>query len=150
MAIGSFRSGKGGRFRFDNTNLKGRKWSVAEEGNDLDTTNFECFTEDYGSTGAGGGRSFTQGLIGLETASCNYEGSWDAATNPFDDPPAIYARDDGPLCQLYINQVDNNYYEFAETRVLTASVDCAVDGLVSFNFSFKNQGPWSRPAGSFS
>ena len=148
-AVGSFRSGKGGRMLWGATKLKGQKWAVAESGANLDTTNFECFTTVYGSSGSGGGRSFSQQLVGIETAKVDYEGHWDSGINAYDNPPGVYIRDDGPQAKMVLNQVDANFYLFYATTVLSANLDCSVTGLLEFKFGFQNQGPYVRPTGSF-
>jgi len=88
-AVGKFRSGKNSRVTFGTTNCTLKRYGVSERGGDLDTTNFECFTQAYGSTGAGGGRSFEQGLIGTESLTANLDGAWNAAQNPYESPPTV-------------------------------------------------------------
>lgn len=149
-AIGTFRSGKGGRQIVGSTQLKGKKWSTKESNSKQDTTNFESFTTAYGSSGSGGGRAFTQGLIGNETAKSTYSGNWDAAVNAFDNPPAIYMRDDGPQIKNILNRVDNNFYLFYATLITDVGIDVDQAGMVAFDYSFENQGAYVRPTGSFS
>ncbi len=145
--VGQFRSGKGGRVKVGSTFMTMNEYSVAESGQDLDTTNFECFTLAYGNTG-NTGRSFSQGLIGVETAQCQTSGLWNAAQNPFVSPPGIYLREDGPATLLSPNRVDNNYYNFLATKINACGIQCSITGLVTFNWSYTNQGPYVRPIGN--
>lgn len=146
--VGRFRAGKAGRIRFNATNCRLNQWSVQDSGADLDTTNFESYTTEYGTDSNGIGRSFEQGLIGQEVATFDCQGNWDQSANPMDNPPAIYARDDGPEMYLYLNRTDNTFYRFYATRILSASVTCDSKGLVTFSFNGKSQGPYLRPTGS--
>lgn len=147
-AVGRFRAGKAGRIRFNGTNCTLTTWTVDESGGDLDTTNFESYSTAYGVDSNSIGRSFEQGLVGVEVASFSCSGYWNAAQNPFENPPAIYIRDDGPEMFLYVNIVDATYYRFFATRILTASVNVDAKGLVSFSFTGKSQGPYTRPSGN--
>lgn len=147
-AVGKFRAGKAGRIKFNGTYCTLMAWSVDESGGDLDTTNFENYTTEYGVDSNGIGRSFEQGLVGVEVASFSCEGNWNAAQNPFDNPPAIYVRDDGPEMFLFINRTDNTFYRFYATRILAANVRTDAKGLVSFRFNGKSQGPYLRPTGN--
>lgn len=147
---GNFRAGKGGRIKWGAASfLFMASWGVDESGIDLPTTNFESFTTALGTTGSGGGRNFTQGLIGPETAACKITGLWNAAQNPFLSPPGIYVREDGPQALMAMNRVDNDFYQFIATRVMKSSVKCDVNGLVTFDFDFMNQGPYVRPKLTF-
>lgn len=150
--VGSFRSGKGGRITVVDENgtakMKMAVYTVKETGNKLDTTNFECFTDEFGSTGSGDGRSFSQGLVGVETADCTVTGLWEFSQNPFDDPPGIFVRDDGPLQQMFLSRNDAQFYKFFETLITTCTVKVSVKGDVSFDYGFENQGPYIGPTGS--
>jgi len=151
MAVGNFRAGKGGRVEFIesvSTVCKMMKYSVKERGNNLDTTNFECWTSAYGSSGSGGGICFEQGLIGVQGADFDISGNYDAAQNPYDDPPGLYVRDDGPETVLYTNRTDDIYYDFLETRFLNTTLDVSVDGMVAFSVSGMSQYTFIRPTGS--
>lgn len=149
-AVGSFRSGKLSKVLVGVTACRLNVWSVAESGADLDTTNFESYDTSYGYTdqARGIGRSFEQGMIGVETAVFNLDGNWDAAANPLDDPPGLYVREDGPEIKLYVSRIDDTFYDFYVTRILSADVATDAKGLVTFRCSGKNQGPYLRPTGS--
>ncbi len=148
--VGNFRSGKGARISVAGLPLTQAVWEVHETGVKLPTNNFECFTTALGSTGNGGGRSFTQGLIGFETATGKCTGNWNQAINPFDDPPGLYNRDDGPLIVCMFNVIDENNYEFPETLLYDcADVKCNCEGLISYDFAWENQGEYARPQGTF-
>ncbi len=148
--VGSFRSGKASRIQVGTgTFLTENHWDVTETGDMQDTTNFECFTTDFGSSGITGGRTMTQGLIGNESADVSAGGNWDANQNPYEDPPGIFISDQGPTTLLYINRVDNTFFGFDETLITQAAIGVDQDGVVTFAWKFKNQGPWSRPEGNF-
>lgn len=150
-AATSFRSGKAGRITIDGTALALSSWSVSENGQDLDTTNFENWTNAYGSTGTtpdgvDQGRSFTTGLIGTETAKFDISGYWDAANPPFEDPPSLYVSDDGGPLLLYINRTDATCYTFPVIRITQSKIDVSPDKIVTFSISGESQGPYTRPA----
>lgn len=195
--MGIFRSGKSGRMTIiplnaDGTyqvtnnwiNIKARKIQVGDSGVDEDTTNFECFVlalpavvnqaptalTGLGSSGSGGGRSFSQGLLGIETATITVNGHFDfsqqkgqgpggaAYKGLMDNPPGLYPRDDGPAMRAYGNRqrpagilgiaLPGQFYEFMSTRILSATMDIDVNGVVGLDLSAKSQGPYRRPTGS--
>lgn len=146
--VGVFRAGKGGAVNVNSTVCNMKKFSVTESAGDLDTTNFESWTDEYGSSGSGGGISFEQGLVGVLSAKFDIDGNWDAAQDPYDPPVGFYPRDDGPQVVTYINFIDTTYFQFFATRFLTGTVATATADLVTFAISGKNQGPYQRPTGS--
>jgi len=144
----AFRSGKNGKIVIQGVGYALNHWEVTETGEVLDTNNFECFTQDFGTGLIGGGRSFSQGMIGFESADFTISGVWNAAQNPFEEPPGLYVSDLGPELILYINESDGTNYTFANTIISSTSVTTDATGAVSFSATGKNQGSYIRPTGN--
>lgn len=169
-AVGTFRHGKSGRVTIgdspNDVNIKVTKWSVTDSAPKADTTNFESFvpatgvTPNLTSSGAGSGRSYTQGLVGLETVVITIEGYFDFGFNPLDNlittvvPPApfgagLYIRDDGPHMRFLLSRDTGPIqYNLPDTMILSVAIGVDVAGAVTVAFTVENQGRFTRPTGS--
>lgn len=134
IGTGIQRSGKESRIECESTILALAKFNVVEEGQDLDTVNFE-------SDGLG------EGILGITFLRWTLGGAWDAGTNPLDDPPGLYPRDDLPNLILTLNVTDATTYEMPFARVRSSTVGTDVKGLVTFDAAGMSQGDYSIPEG---
>ena len=110
-------------------------------GDDLDTVNFESYN-------AAAGQTFDEGILGVYNAAIKFGGDWDAGTNPFDDPPGLFPRDNLAGVQFQESRLDLVGWAFGYIRLRTANNSAVVRGKVEFNVDGKNQGPFNLPAGS--
>lgn len=115
------------------TRLVDNKWSVDENGDDLDTVNFE-------SSGV------EEGIQGIQGCEISFGGDWNAHQNPFTDPPGLYPRDNLSQTYLYNNVTDASFWRFPYMRVRSARNSTEVRGKVSFESGGKSQGAYTRPA----
>lgn len=135
-------AGKNSRISADGTILSLAKFNVVDEVDNLDTTNFTSTDEE--------GNCFEEGISGVERLRWTLGGLWDAGTNPEDDPPGIYPRDDLPNLILYLNVAAAQSYDMPFTRVRSSTVGTDVKGSVTFDAAGLNQGPFTVPTGSVS
>lgn len=132
---GKQRSAKNSRIRVAATTLNYARWDANWRGDDLDTTNFES-------------AGLEEGLIGIEVVEFSGGGHWDAGRNPFDQPPGIFPRSDGGPVELIENVTDNIGWLLNVVRFLSTRNSAELRGVVSFEFSGKSNGAFSRPTGS--
>ncbi len=135
IGTGIQRSGKNSAISAQSTLLALTKFNVVEEGQDLDTGNFE-------SAGLG------EGILGFTFLRWTLGGAWDAGTNPDDDPPGLYPRDDLPNLILTLNVADTTAYEMPFARVRSSTVGTDAKGLVTFDAAGMSQGDYAIPSGS--
>jgi hypothetical protein len=135
IGTGKQRAGKNSRINVGATRIVGQRWNVTWKGDDLDTVNFE----------SGG---LEEGILGIEGLEWSMAGDWDAGTNPFDDPPGLYPRDDLAGLEFYENVTDNVGWDLTYARVRSATNGAEVRGKVSFEASGMSQGSFTPPAGS--
>lgn len=135
LGTGIQRSGKTSALLADSVTMAMSKWNVTEEGDDLDTVNFE-------SEGLG------EGILGIQRLRYTAGGAWDAGVNSIDSPPGIYVRDDLPNLNLVLNTTDSTFYYMPYARVRSATVGTDVKGLVTFDWAGMSQGIYGVPSGS--
>ncbi len=135
IGTGIQRSGKASAISVDSVTLALSKWNCTEEGDDLDTGNF-----DSGGLG--------EGILGFVRLRYTAGGAWDAGVNPIDNPPGIFVRDDLPNLILVINTFDDTDYNMPFARVRSVTVGTDVKGLVTFDWSGMSQGSYLAPTGS--
>ena len=131
----SARSGINGRVSLDGTVANLAEWKVTTRSEFLDTSNHES-------------NGYEEGIFGFRGADITLTGDWDAALNPFDDPPNL---EDGQFIantKLYISRTDDKYYNFAEIAIISADVTTPAKGKVSFSVTAKANGTFTVPSGS--
>lgn len=144
MAIIHARHGKQGRISLNAVNQNLSEWSVVVYAADGDSTNFENQTTNQ----YGGLVTYETGLTGTTYADVKISGWWDAGNNPFDAGMWPGNPTFGPL-NLFVNTVDSTKYTFTLLRVLQASIDESVKGVVPFELTLKSHSTFSFPTGSF-
>lgn len=129
--VGTFHSGKNSRASVSGAHLTLRTYSVDHQGDDLDTSNFEC-------------NGFRQGVIGLEVLHWGLDGDWDSEQNRFDDPPGLYPRDDGD--NMSIETVSGgDSFDMPVFRCDSSTVGSNVEQKVTFSSKGLSQGEFSTP-----
>ena len=118
-------------------------WEAAMKGDDLPTVNFQS----YNITAA---QTFGEGIIGPIDCDIKFGGDWDAGTNPLDEPPGLYPRDDLSSVSFVTNRVvaPSVAWDFDFVRLRSSTSGADVKGKVTFNTSGMNQGPFAPPVGS--
>lgn len=145
---GAQRAGKLSRVLVNIVPLSYSSWTVGLASQDLSTVNFESFNT-AGFNAFSGGQSFGEGLHASVEAAIKFGGDWDAGTNPLDNPPGLYVRDDLFGLALEVNRFDATAWNFDYSRIRSAENGTAVGGLVTFSCSGMSQGPFTAPTGSF-
>ncbi len=135
LGTGIQRAMKNSRVSSQSTSLAFAQWDVTLTGDDLDTANFES-------------EGLNEGILGFEGADWNCGGDWDAGTNPYDDPPGFYPRDDLNDLLFYENVTDAVLWDFPYARVRSSNNGGDIKGKVTFKASGKSQGPFNVPTGS--
>ncbi len=135
IGTGIQRSGKASALSADSVTMAMSKWNITEEGDDLDTVNFE-------SQGLG------EGILGIQRLRYTAGGAWDAGVNAIDEPPGIFVRDDLPNLLMVINVTDTTGYSMPFARVRSVTVGTDVKGLVTFDWAGMSQGIYGAPTGS--
>lgn len=128
-------SGKKGKITLNGTTVKLKKWSVNPQSQDHDSTNFES-------------EGFGEGLGGIREADVNFEGDWDSAQNPHDDPPNIMDGEVITDVRLYIDRDNSLFFDFDEIRIISVPVNQEVRGVCQISVSAKTNGEFSYPTGS--
>jgi hypothetical protein len=141
IGTGKQRAGKTSRVLVGATPLTFASWEVGLEGEDFPTVNFESYNVAAQET-------FDEGIMGALASSIRFGGDWDAGTNPLDEPPGLYPRDDLASLGLQVSRLDGVGWSFPYARLRSATCGADVKGKVTFNCSGKNQGPFTYPAGS--
>lgn len=135
LGTGIQRSGKASALKVDAVTMAMSKWNATEEGDDLDTGNFD-------SLGLG------EGILGFRRLRYTAGGAWDAGINSEDTPPGIFVRDDLPNLIMTLNVTDATAYDMPFARVRSVTVGTDVHGLVTFDWSGMSQGTYGVPTGS--
>lgn len=133
--MATFKAGKTGRVQVNAINMATSEWSCTLTGAELDTSNFE-----------GNGRHSY--ILGLEGMSWSISSLYDAAKNPLDDPPGLYARDDGTNMKLYVDRPNSRYWDLPTWICSSAATTVTVAGLVTFTASGKAQDDFALLTGS--
>ncbi len=120
-------------------------WNVSLSGDDLDTVNFESFSND------GTGNSYSEGILGILRADFDFGGDWDAGRNAYGNPPGLYPRDDFADLNLFISSPTSPFGQqgwfFQWSRIRTSKNGGVVQGKVTFSATGINQGGFRYPLG---
>src|SRR5262245_25363193 len=141
IGTGKQRSAKTSRILINTQPLAFASWEVNLTGDDLDTVNFESYNVPLAQT-------FDEGILGVYNAAIRFGGDWDAGTNPYDDPPGLFPRDNLANVSFQESRLDLVGWTFPYIRLRTATNGGQVRGKVTFNCDGKNQGPFGFPTGS--
>lgn len=135
------RAAKAARVQVGADFLTYSSWKVDVSGDDLETTNFESYVLADDTT-------YKEGVLGPIECAVDFGGDWDAGTNPLDNPPGLYPRDDLADVSLIVNRTDATMWDFPYVRLRGASSGGEVGGKVTFTCTGKSQGPFVFPIGS--
>lgn len=132
-------AGTEGRVTVNGTTINLRKWSVTPQVDDITTTNFE-------STG-GDGKTYEEGIVDNNIRKCeiSFEGFWDSAQNPHNNPPNLKAGTRVTNVHLYVKKTGNKRFEFTAMRILSVPVQVEVEGKVELVVNGKSDGEFSYP-----
>lgn len=133
--MAKFRAGKNSRASCDGTVLNMNEYSWTHHGDPLDVTNFES-------------NGLYEGIIGIQSLDWTLRGDWDAAKNPFDDPPGLYPREDGESLVMYTNKTDGKAASMTAYLCSDSTVNSTATGKVGYNAAGKSNGSFSVPTGS--
>ena len=136
---GTQRSGKLSRVQIGNgsggfATLNCKECDITEQGDDIDTTNFEA-------------QGYETGIIGIQSMTFNVKSDWDHGQNYY-SVPGIYPRSDLPTFKAFENQVDGETWTAALCRILSSQNGMPTKGAVSFNFNGKSNGQYVNASGS--
>lgn len=132
---GKPRSGKNGRFSVNGTTINATQWQVAGQADFIDVTNFET-------------QGYSEGVFGIFTASVSIELYWNAAQNPFDNPPALKQGQLLEQCKLFVNLTDTTHFNFPYLAIVTCTLATPVRGVVTYSIQAQSDGPWTEPTGN--
>lgn len=142
LGTGTQRASKASQVIVTGTPLSFASWDISLAGVDIDTTNFTSYILAEDTT-------FTEGILGTLEATGSFGGDWDAGTNPLDDPPGLYPRDDLTGVDLVVNQGDASEWIFDYMRIRTVNMAAALADAVTFTVGqWKSQGEFTFPIGS--
>lgn len=141
LVTGKQRAGKTSRVMTQGAALTYASWKADLKGADLETVNFESYN-------AVALQTYGEGILGVLDADTSFGGDWDAGTNPLDNPPGLYPRDDLPTTLFYTSRIDVVFWSFPYMRLRSTSCGSEVKGKVTFSTSGHNQGPFTFPTGS--
>lgn len=131
---GHFRAGKNSRAQVNNQNMTTANWTATYTGEDLDVTNFES-------------NGYSEGITGVLELGWSLSGRWNAAQNPYEDPPGLFPTDEGGPIELFVNVSDNTSYLMNQVRVVDSEAKTSAKDAVDFTASGKSQGSFSAPSG---
>ena len=131
---GHFRAGKNSRAQVNNQNMTQSSWTATYKGEDLDVTNFES-------------NGYDEGITGVLSLSWSLSGRWNAAQNPYADPPGLFPTDEGANMNLYVNVSDDTAYEMPLFRVVQSEAKTTATQAVDFSASGMAQGTFTSPSG---
>jgi hypothetical protein len=123
--------GRGSRCTVASSNLFVKEANIETHADKEDTSNFES----NGTTSA---------TIGLDEATGDTRGDWDAGLNRF--AAGIYPRDDLPQT-YFINVADGASWNFTYSVVLSAKTAIPARSLISFDWNWCSNGPYGVPGG---
>lgn len=141
IGTGKQRAGKASRITIGADSLTFSSYEVNLTIEDYPTPNFESYVAANDTT-------YDEGVSGPLSADIRFGGDWDAGTNPLDEPPGLYPRDDLEDVQFFTNRTDAVNWDFSYIRLRSCTNGSDVRGKVTFNCSGKNQGPFTFPTGS--
>lgn len=133
---GHFRSGKNSRAQCGTSpqNMTQANWTADYAGEDLDVTNFES-------------NGYDEGICGVLSLAWSLSGRWNAAQNPFADPPGLFPTDEGDSLNLFVNVSDSTSYGMTQFRCKSSKVTTSAKGAVDFESSGMSQGSFTTPSG---
>jgi hypothetical protein len=134
--VGHQLAGKGARVVAAGVQLKKSKWNCAQEGEKIDTSNFESDGTPQGMNG----------FIGLKW---DFGGLFDAASNDFDSPPGIFPQDTFPDLYLYLSVAGAQFWNMPQALILSARNGVEARQGVTFDASGESNGLYTLPTGSF-
>lgn len=117
------------------TTVNATTWAVQSQTDWQDVTNFET-------------QGYAEGVFGIRSASVQLELYWNAAQNPFDNPPSLKDNTILDSVILYINVTDISHYTFAKLAVVSCSLQTPTRGVVTYSVQCQSDGPWTEPTGS--
>ena len=141
LGTGTQRAGKASQVNVDGTALTFASYNAKVAGQDLETTNFESYVLAEDTT-------YKEGILGPIECALDFGGDWDAGTNPLDDPPGLYPRDDLPNVEFVTNRGDASFWDFPYVRLRNCASGAAPDAKVTFTCDGMSQGPFVFPIGS--
>lgn len=121
--------GKGSRCIVGSSNLFVKEANIEDHADKEDTSNFES-------------NGFASATTGLDEATGDTRGDWDAAVNRFS--LGIYPRDDLPQ-QYFINVSDGTSWSFPFTVVLSVKTAIPARSLISCDWNYVSNGPFEVP-----
>lgn len=126
-------TGKLGKVTVGTTDLCVTSWEVNEEAEDHDTT---C-------TDGTGKNSNLAGSVGC---TANVKANFDMDASPFVDPPNIVAGATVILKCYVGDPASNKLWNFPTFNIMTVKNVSEVKGLVTYEFSGKSKGTYTRPS----
>lgn len=116
----------------------GKGWSI-------DPTAAEHRTDNTCDNG------FSSRITGILDCTFSISQDWDADNNPMDDPPGLYAGAVLADVNLILDSAATTppKWFFTEAVVLGTPMTNMVDALCHVDFNCANNGPFTRPTGSF-
>lgn len=123
--------------RVGSTVIFGANWSVKENPEMVDVSNFE-----------GGG--FSDTITGMYTCTADIECYFDGGQNQFDTPPNLGAGSIGATLKLFTNTTSGPFWLFPLFVVTSTETSAEAKGNkpVWFKFSIQNKGGYFRPTGN--
>jgi hypothetical protein len=119
-------------------------WESNAQGEMFDTTNFESYNATFNPAFP---NTYDEGVIGKIWSDLSFGGSWDASFSPYNVIPGVVPRDNlAGLCLLNDRLTGAPGWYFPYSRIMQARNGGEISGLVTFQASGKNQGPFTFPA----
>lgn len=132
---GKPRHGKNGRFTAGAVNLRLQGYQVTDKCEDADTTNIE-------------GAGFAEEIDGIRSADVSANGVWDAARQPYVNPPNFVPGTFLVNVTIYVNVTDTTNYAFPSFFVVSVAVTINVHQAVQIALTGKSDGTFTPPAGN--
>ena len=133
---GKPRSGKNGRLQINGTTVIGcHTFQIADGATWDDVTNFET-------------QGYAEGVFGIFSAAVALELYWNAAQNPFENPPNLKKGQILDTVRLYTNVTDIQFYSFAKLAIVNCTLGCPTRGVVTYSVQAQSDGPYTEPTGS--
>jgi hypothetical protein len=114
--------------------LNAKGCDITEQGEDIDTTNFEA-------------QGYDTGIIGIQSMTFDVKSDFDLGLNMY-NVPGIYPRSDLPNFTAYENVIDGETWSAALCRILSSRNGMPIRGAVSFDFNGKSNGVYINAGGS--
>lgn len=125
-------SGRLGKVTVGSTDLCITSWEADEEGEELDTT---CTD--------GTGRN--SNIIGTQGVTLNVKANYDADAPPFASPPGIIVGDLVAIKAYVGDPTLAKFWNFPTARITNVKNQSEVKGLVTYEFTAKSNGTYTRP-----